>query len=129
MISHRNHLGVLTANAISLTTCDITSVDLTTNIALINGGTNGARAMGDGRIALYPGDCNGDGQIQNTDKNEAVPLRGLSGYSNADMDMNGEVQNTDINNALNPNIGKGVQTGGLSRARNLSLFAKRKINK
>ena len=125
MISHRNHIGVLTANPISLDTCFITELDLTTDINLINGGTNGARVKGDGRIALFAGDCNGDGQVQNTDKNEVTPLRGLSGYSNADIDLNGEVQNSDINNALNPNLGKGIQTGTSSRAINLSLFAKR----
>ena len=55
------------------------------------------------------GDFNGDGQIQNTDKNAVEPLRGISGYNNADVDMNGEVQNTDLNSTLNPNIGKGQQ--------------------
>jgi streptogramin lyase len=127
MVSHRNHLGVLTANPISITVCNVTNVDLTTNINMIYGGTNGAQISEDGRIVLYPGDCNGDGQIQNTDKNEASPLRGLSGYINADVDMNGEVQNSDINSYLNPNIGKGIQTGG-SRSANLSLYAKRKVN-
>ena len=127
MVSHRNHLGVLTANPISVTACNVTYVDLTTSIDMIYGGANGAHIAQDGRITLYPGDCNGDGQIQNTDKNEASPLRGLSGYINADVDMNGEVQNSDISSYLNPNIGKGVQTGG-SRAANLSLHAKRKEN-
>lgn len=76
--------------------------------------------MGNGSFALFAGDFNGDGQVQNTDKSAVEPLRGISGYSNADIDMNGEVQNTDLNSVLTPNIGKGKQYTGKR------LFAKRK---
>lgn len=109
MISHRNHLGIITANTLSLVSGATTAIDLTQNIALINGGTNAIATMGDGNLALYAGDFNGDGQVQNTDKSAVEPLRGTNGYTNADIDMNSEVQNTDINNKLNPNIGKGIQ--------------------
>ncbi len=117
MISHRNHLGVLTASTVSLSGC--MSLDLTLDSALVEGGTNGIKDMGDGSFAIFAGDFNGDGQVQNTDKNAVEPLRGISGYENADIDMNGEVQNTDINTMLNPNIGKGEQFA----RRNLKLFA------
>ena len=53
------------------------------------------------------------------------PLRGMSGYNNADIDMNGEVQNSDINTVLNPNIGKGEQFA----RQNLKLYAKRNTTK
>ena len=124
MISHRNHLGVLTASTVSLAGGTM-SLDLTVDSALVEGGINGIKDMGDGNFAIFAGDFNGDGQVQNTDKNAVEPLRGISGYENADIDMNGEVQNTDINNILNPNIGKGEQ---FSR-RNLKLFAKRRTTK
>ena len=65
--------------------------------------------LGNGKFALFAGDFNGDGQIQNTDKSAVEPLRGVSGYTNADVDMNGEVQNADLNSVLNPNLGKGQQ--------------------
>lgn len=120
MISHRNHLGVLSASTVSLAGGTM-SLDLTGDSALIEGGTNGIKDMDDGNFALFAGDFDGDGQVQNTDKNAVEPLRGISGYENADIDMNSEVQNTDINNALNPNLGKGEQFA----RRNLMLFAKR----
>jgi pimeloyl-ACP methyl ester carboxylesterase len=121
MISHRNHIGILTASVVSLTAGTLNIIDLRSNTTLITGGTNGIFDMGDGNFALFAGDFNGDGQIQNSDKNAVEPLRGLSGYNNADIDMNNEVQNTDINNVLNPNIGRGEQFA----RRNLKLYAKR----
>ena len=108
MIRHRNHLGILSTNTVSLSNI-ASSVDFTTNSLLVSGGTNGIAAIGNGKFALFAGDFNGDGQVQNTDKNVVEPLRGISGYSNADIDMNGEVQNAEINSVLNPNIGKGKQ--------------------
>ena len=119
VVSHRNHLGVLTNNTVSFSV-GTTSVDLTNNSALVTGGTNAIKDMGNGTFALFAGDYNGDGQIQNTDKSAVEPLRGISGYSNADIDMNGEVQNTDLNSVLNPNLGKGKQYSGKQ------LYAKRK---
>ena len=121
MLSHRNHLGVITNNTVSLLG-GVTSLDLTMDSNMVSGGINAIKAMLDGSFALYAGDYNGDGQIQNTDKNSVEPLRGLSGYLNADADLNGEVQNSDINSVLNPNIGKGEQFS--SRM----MFAKRKVN-
>lgn len=111
VVSHRNHLGVLTNNPVSFSV-GTTSIDLTNNSSLVTGGTNAIKDMGDGKFALYAGDFNGDGQVQNTDKSAVEPLRGISGYSNADLDMNGEVQNTDLNSVLNPNLGKGKQYTG-----------------
>ncbi len=124
MISHRNHLGVLTAVTVTLTDL-IMNIDLTGNSTLVEGGTNGIKDMGNGSFAIFAGDFNGDGQVQNTDKNAVEPLRGISGYENADIDLNGEVQNTDINSMLNPNLGKGEQFA----RRNLMLYAKRSTAK
>jgi len=124
MISHRNHLGVLSASTVSLAGGTM-SLDLTGDNALIEGGTNGIADMGDGSFALYAGDFNGDGQVQNSDKAAVEPLRGISGYSNADIDMNNQVQNSDINTLLNPNLGKGEQFA----RRNLKLYAKRNTDK
>jgi len=108
MIRHRNHLGILSANLVSIYSI-ATSIDFTTNSSLVVGGTNGISTTGNGKFALSAGDFNGDGQVQNADKNSVEPLRGISGYSNADIDMNSEVQNAEINSVLNPNIGKGKQ--------------------
>ena len=127
MIAHRNHLGVLTADPISLTYGDNPVVDLSTDITKVFGGVNGAWIMTDSRIALYSGDCNGDGQIQNSDRSDIQLVLGTGGFLYGDIDMNGQVQNSDIQIKVNPNIGKGIQNGA-SRAMDLSLFAKRRTS-
>ena len=121
MLSHRNHLGVLT---LDLYTFDGTTlnIDLTTSNLSVQGGNNAIASFSDGAFGLYAGDFNGDGQIQNTDRNGVTPLRGISGYNNADINLNGQVQNSDINGILTPNIGKGEQF--MSR----NLFAPRRQN-
>jgi len=108
MISHRNHLGILSLNAVNFVGSSI-SIDFTNSSNLVIGGNNAISNLGSGKFGLFAGDYNGDGQIQNTDRNGVVPQRGLSGYLNADVNLNGEVQNTDITVSLNPNLGKGEQ--------------------
>lgn len=106
-VSHRNHLGIMSANPISLSNT-ITDIDLSTNSTLILGGTN-AVALTNGFYTLYAGDFNNDGQILNTDIQNVIPLAGMAGYSSADADMNGQVLNTDVQNIIRPNTGKGQQ--------------------
>lgn len=108
MIRHRNHIGIRSSGSISISST-VASFDFSANSLLVSGGINGIASIGSGKYALFAGDINGDGQIQNADKNAAEALRGISGYSNADVDMNNEVQNAEINSVLNPNIGKGKQ--------------------
>lgn len=127
MISHRNHLGVITSNQINLTKGNTTILDLTISNALILGGSNGIADMGDGNFALFSGDFNGDGQIQNSDKIAVQSVLGTNGFLNADIDMNSQVQNIDIQNKLTPNIGKGQQFS--KNVSSLKLFAKTKKNK
>ncbi|MCF6279430.1 MAG: hemagglutinin protein [Flavobacteriaceae bacterium] len=122
-VSHRNHLGILSANTVALS-ATTTILDLTTGLAVVNGGANAVVDLGNGIFALYAGDYDGNGQIQNTDLTAVRPLLGQpSAYDNADLDMNTQVQNTDLNNLLNPNKGKGQQ---FSREQDLKLYAKRK---
>ena len=121
MIAHRNHIGALTATAVSVGN-DLV-IGFSNNLSLVTGGANGIATLSDGKYGLFSGDFNGDGQIQNSDRSGIEPLRGTSGYTNADLDMNSEVQNSDIQSVLNPNIGKGHQFS--SKIINLHLYAKR----
>jgi len=130
MISHRNHLGVLTADAYILDNCNVPSIDLTTDLNLVNGGSNGIKTMNNNYIALFAGDCNGDGQIQNIDRVEVIDILGGSGLSDGDIDMNGQIQNIDLNLKLIPNLGKGFQSNVSGRNANtgidLKLYAKKR---
>ncbi|WP_299440118.1 HYR domain-containing protein [uncultured Aquimarina sp.] len=107
-IQHRNHLGILSANTMNLTT-STSNIDFTANPLNILGGTNAVIDIGGGILTIPSGDFDENGQIQNSDINMVIQSLGGSGYNNADCDMNGQIQNTDINNLMNPNLGKGEQ--------------------
>lgn len=106
LVNHRNHLGILSATSIAV--AGSTAVDLSANPAAVFGGNNAVTNMG-GIYAMYSGDFDGNGQVQNSDATGVLLLLGSSGYLAADMDMNGQVQNTDINNIITPNTGRGEQ--------------------
>ena len=106
-VNHRNHLGIMTASPIALSETN-TIVNLTANANIVLGTTNAVVNMS-GVFAMYSGDFDENGQIQNSDINSVILLLGGSGYNEADVDMNGQIQNSDINTILYPNLGKGQQ--------------------
>ncbi len=59
---------------------------------------------------MWAGDADGNGQIQNSDKNSYWQVQvGLSGYQSADFNLNGQVQNNDKNSYWSVNVGLGTQ--------------------
>jgi hypothetical protein len=65
--------------------------------------------LGDGFFGLFSGDFDANGQVQNSDRTNLVPIIGTAGYLSGDLDLNGQVQNVDIQEKLTPNIGNGEQ--------------------
>jgi hypothetical protein len=112
-VYHRNHLGIITANAITMGQGATTTVDFTTDVTLVAGGINAVVEIDEGVFAMVSGDFDSNGQVQNPDLNAIISSLGIFGYSNADMDMNGQVQNTDINSITNQNLGRGKQFSNL----------------
>lgn len=108
VVQHRNHLGIVSASSISLSTT-AASYDFTTTLSNTTGASNGILDLGDGYYALYSGDADKSGQTQNTDISQILLIIGTPGYLQEDLNMNGQVQNTDIQNNLQPYIGKGEQ--------------------
>lgn len=109
-IKHRNHLGVMSATPVALSKT-AALIDFTSDVNNSFGGTNGIAALEDGKLGLYSGDFNLNGQVQNTDYNDMIPTLGTAGYLPGDFDLNGQVQNTDLQLNLVPNIGKGQPFG------------------
>jgi len=111
VIHHRNHLPVMTAVTQSLST----SSSLYNFIDGINGvqffgGSSGAVELSSDIWGMITGDANGNGQVQNDDKNiEWQSEVGLAGYKGSDFNLNGQVQNDDKNIYWNGNVGKGTQ--------------------
>jgi hypothetical protein len=108
LVRHRNHLGIMSAQVISMTTV-ATPYDFTLDEADVYGGTNAVKNLGDGFFGLFSGDFDANGQVQNSDRTNLVPIIGTAGYLSGDLDLNGQVQNVDIQEKLTPNIGNGEQ--------------------
>jgi len=111
-IRHRNHLAVMSATAVALSSNAATLYDFTTDVSSYYGAdaalldTTPVNLYG-----MYAGDANGNSQVQNDDKNEYWKIQtGAAGYLSADFNINGQVQNDDKNELWKGNVGKGSQT-------------------
>jgi uncharacterized repeat protein (TIGR01451 family) len=121
-VKHRNHLGVMTASPISLSSSD-TSINFTLSSTATWG--NGARRNMNGTMVMWPGDTNGNGTISYTGPNNdrdqilfaiggSVPTATLNNvYVRADVNLDGQVKYTGPNNDRDPilqTIGGSVPT-------------------
>ena len=106
-VSHRNHLGIMSANTVALS-LTASTVDMMTSSTSILGGTNAVIDEG-GRFTMVGGDYDQNNQVQTADVNSVFPLLGGFGYDNGDLDMNGQLQTIDINIINFPNSGRGRQ--------------------
>jgi uncharacterized protein (TIGR02145 family) len=113
VVYHRNHLAVMSSQPLQAGN-GVYSWDFTQDAAMAFG--NGQKHLGNGLYGLMGGDGDGNGQIQNQDKNNVWnPQAGQSGYLAGDFDLNGQVQNQDKNNQWNTNSGNASQMPGLSQ--------------
>ena len=109
LVKHRNHLAVMSANAISLSD-NSALYDFTNSNDKFYGNNLGTKDLGSGVWGMIAGDGNGNGQVQNDDsENIWKSDNGTSGYKNSDYNMNGQVQNDDNENYWKINNGRGSQ--------------------
>lgn len=106
-INHRNHLGVMTASPITVTNEGV-SVDFTVSESYSLGGPLSVTQLPNTSYAIFAGDIDANGQIQNNDILNMQPLIGTPGYLNQDIDLNGQVQNIDLF-LIQPNVGRAQQ--------------------
>ncbi len=108
VVRHRNHLPVMSAGAVGPSGSTLTH-DFTTGQDRAFG-TQPMKEVAPGTFALYAGDADADGQIQNDDKNVNWRAEvGKAGYHSADFNLNGQVQTSDKNLYWRPNVGRGSQ--------------------
>ncbi len=96
VIRHRNHLAIMTQNAIDFASTQV--VDFR-NFPL-HGGAN-ASAMVNGTQALWTGDATLDGSINAADRSSTWNNRNTSGYLLADVTMDGSVNAADRSTTWN----------------------------
>ena len=107
VIHHRNHLPILSANAVTLSGVNYT-YDFTTSSEQAYG-TNSQKQLSTSIWGMYSGDIDANGTI-NTD--DMIPEwntnAGKAGYYPADLNLNRQVNNKDKDSYWMPNIGKGT---------------------
>lgn len=109
IVWHRNHLGVMSANALQQTG-GVYTYNFTSGQSQVYGGSLGHKQLASSAWGMVSGDGNGDGFITNTDKLQVWQIQtGLSGYYAGDFNLNGQVNNEDKLNYWRPNSGFGTQ--------------------
>ena len=97
IVWHRNHLGVLSATALT-GSGGLYSYDFSTSLSQAHGGGAGYKLVGTSVYGMPGGDENGDGDIDATDKAAWTVNAGTEGgYQSADFNMDNQVNNPDKN--------------------------------
>jgi hypothetical protein len=108
VLRHRNHLAIMSANAISLS--GSSSLYNFTTAQTQAYGTNPMKALTGGSFGMIAGDANQDGFISAGDKNSYwFPQNGLNGYLSGDFNLNSFVTSGDKNLFWFPNNGLAAQ--------------------
>lgn len=94
VVRHRNHLDII--SSIPIIAEPNTDYDFTNDVNQA-AGNNQLKLLSDGNYAMFAGDFNGDGIIQNTDADlwRLAPAINQT-YSNTDGNLDRTVQNTDL---------------------------------
>ncbi len=107
VIWHRNHLGVLSANALSGFN-GVYNYDFTVSEDKVYGGNLAHKEIAPGIWGLIAGDGNCDGQITIPDKTNVWSQQaGEAMYEFGDFNMDGNIDNKDKDDLLILNIGMG----------------------
>ncbi len=94
-VKHRNHIGLLSANAFTLP--NVATYDLT-NFSNINHATTQAAPLNGAIYGMYAGDITGNGVINYADFNlYIITPPGMSNYPAADTNLDGNLDLNDFN--------------------------------
>lgn len=104
VVKHRNHLGVLSAWALTQSG-GVYNYDFSTGPGQVVGSNQGNKFLGNGIWGMYAGDSNADGTINYNDINAVWKnMAGSSEYHQSDLNMDAQTDNKDKNDVLIPNL-------------------------
>jgi len=102
VVWHRNHIGIITANAVPRAG-GIHSCDFSTAITKVYNGGAGYKEIVTGVYGMVGGDSNADGHINAADKTLWTNDAGTKGYKATDNNMDVQVNNQDKNDTWSVN--------------------------
>ncbi len=122
IVRHRNHLGVVTAQPIFLSTTQIGQLDLSGPQPITYGVV--PQKTENGKLVLWGGDVNSSGVLKYTGLNNdrdpilqavggTTPTNVATGYNSTDVNMDGDIKYTGVQNDRDPiliNVGGVVPT-------------------
>ena len=103
VLRHRNHLGVMSASAVSLSDSIATGVyshDFTTSASQAYG-SGSLVLLASGLFGLISGDATADGEVNALDRNATWNERNSTGYLAGDVTLDGEINALDRNYTWN----------------------------
>lgn len=106
VICHRNHLGVMSANPLSINGNNY-SYDFTSSPSSVFGGEDAHAEIAPGIWGMAASDGNADGTVNIIDKSDIWIMQvGLQGYLKGDYNLNTQIENSDKNDIWLPNVDK-----------------------
>ena len=109
VVKHRNHLGILSAWALTLSG-GVYNYDFSTGPGQVVGTNQGHKYLGNGTWGMYAGDGNSDGVINFNDNSNPWQLQaGGTGYLQSDCNMDTQADNKDKNDFWFPNLWESSQ--------------------
>ncbi len=109
VVYHRNHLGILSANALTPSGGNY-SYDFSSGETQVYGGNLGHKDLGSGTWGMASGDCDANGNVHLIDKiNVWENAAGTKGYFSTDANLNGQTDNKDKNDKVLINISRLTQ--------------------
>ncbi len=105
------HVEERTATEMTTAKSNTYSYDFSSGSSQAYGGSDAHKELATGVWGMISGDGNGDGQVDNDDKNDVwLPQNGSTGYYFGDFNRDGTVDTTDLDDFWKPNTGKGKGT-------------------
>jgi hypothetical protein len=109
VVWHRNHLGIMSANPLSLDVAP-SLYDFTSGESQAYGGVSGHKNLGGGIYGLMGGDADYDQVVDEQDKLVWTPYSGnTADYEPFDFNMDNEIDNQDKNDVWSGNTGSSTQ--------------------
>ena len=109
VIYHRNHLGIMSANAVT-TTGGVYTYDFSSGVNQVYGSSLGHKEIESGVWGMISSDGDGSGLINAADETNCYLIDlTASGYRGGDFDLNSLCNAADETNQYLPNLTKGGQ--------------------